>query len=511
MTYLDLSYAWCSRISLTFAASMVVACGPSSSSPPGQGGTDGGEAPTNDESSDGAGADESSSGEVFEPDDWGDLLEPVAGSRLRPVFRVADDGTRIPNGWHDTLLDTRCEFRYTDDAGLRCLTDTYGATEIWHYADPDCTEPAMQTGAIPDGASVVRVRGNSCFDQTYYQLLEPVEAIYYTANGPCEFFSNDEAVRVALVSNTDFVGATVTPLEGNDRVVPMLLVADDGAQQIFGAWDTVHEEEVRPSADASGQRRWFSRHQPRLSELYFTDSTCSEPVALAQCVHPSEVVGTAREEEGGTDFCQDVVGRHEVVEEIETVYRMSDSGCVEASLSGSIRTWTVGAPLDDEAFAIAPVENEGGTRLRHEIYAGPSGGRLMASGRTFDTLLDDMACDWRDSISPEDPEAEVFDCAPINPAHLRNRYLDASCTEQVARHYVFEESCESTPLYAWAAGVVATIASSIASEGGYELDEEEDCVEVEPLPGGGSGGEEDFYVIDDEAVFDAVQATDIVE
>src|SRR5688572_1729326 len=49
-----------------------------------------------------------------DPDVWDALIDAVPGSRLRPIVRVGDDGTRAQVGWHDTMFDGSCEFRETD-------------------------------------------------------------------------------------------------------------------------------------------------------------------------------------------------------------------------------------------------------------------------------------------------------------------------------------------------------------------------------------------------------------
>ncbi|MCA9698041.1 MAG: hypothetical protein KC431_11000, partial [Myxococcales bacterium] len=206
-----------------------------------------------------------------EPDDWSAYLDPVAGSRLRPIFRTADDGSRMLVGWLDTLFDTPCNFSHTPDAGLRCVPTTAG-TDVWLYADADCTQPVLQDIWIPEGATVVRERGDSCFDHSYYQVGEAVDQIYYNANGPCQVFSNDPAHRLTLIAHEEFVSATLTPLESPNRIAPLLLQADDGSQQIFGAWDHLHGEEVAARSDTSEQLRWLGRWQPRVSTTYYADA-----------------------------------------------------------------------------------------------------------------------------------------------------------------------------------------------------------------------------------------------
>src|SRR5215831_13941239 len=46
---------------------------------------------------------------------------PVAGSRLVPLFLLAEDGSRELAGWLDTARGERCAFAVSGDGLLRCL------------------------------------------------------------------------------------------------------------------------------------------------------------------------------------------------------------------------------------------------------------------------------------------------------------------------------------------------------------------------------------------------------
>jgi hypothetical protein len=458
---------------------------------------------------------DSTTGDV-EPDQWDDLLAPVAGSRLLPRFRVAEDGTRAQIGWHDTLFDAPCEFRHTSTAGLRCVPVTSG-NDPWHYADSSCTQPVIQDIWIPEGATVVYARGNGCFDQRYFEVGEPVAEIYYAANGPCEFFSNDPSHRVYAIAQDQFVAATLTPQDGNSRIVPLLLEAEDGSRQIFGAWDRERDEEVLPQPDAADQLRWFGRREPRVSTYYFADATCTERVAVAECIPGTEHPRTAKETTPGP--CQELLGHHELLEEMgsSSVYVLRNGGCDPGSLSAGYasRVWRVGAPLDDASYASASALDEGGTRLRHDVYASPEGEPFLSSRRWFDRLLAEAECLWRDpSIYTAEPPTGTLDCYPRHGAQMGNRYLDSSCTQRTASRWVDEESCPPAAQHAYGGGRVAALAGPAAGAGGHMLDADDDCV---PVPAdddsgdGGGFGEYEHYLVDDATEVEAAHAVDVVE
>ncbi len=497
-----------------------IACGSPAAGDDGGSGTDNGADTDSGADTDGStttppSADSGDSGDTTaatEPDDWDDLLEPVPGSRLRPVIRVAEDGTRAQSGWHDTLLDTPCDFRPTPSSGLRCVPNTasQGGT---YYADPSCSEPVFQDHWFPEGANIVRVRGNSCFDETYYEIGEPVTEIYFTGNGSCQFFSNTPSHRVVAIPHEQFVEATVTPQEGNSRIVPMLLEADDGARRIFGAWDVVHQEEVIPDADTSDQLRWLGRFQPRVSSNYYADASCTQRVAVAQCVHDSYQPTTARENDA--DACNALIGRHALLEEVNQVYRVNDSGnCISANPSGyNLRKWRVGGPLDDTAFAETPATNDGGARLRHEIYANPEGTPLLASSRFYDLQLSQAECDWRD-LSLYDPQLPLgtFDCVPREAARLDARYLDSECTERTASISFSDESCPPDPALAYGDGLVVEVTTPLFEAGSYGPDGRDRCGPLPPRHGSDTGLTEiAYYATDSRSGIEAAHAVDVVE
>jgi hypothetical protein len=176
----------------------------------------------------------------------------------------------------------------------------------------------------------------------------------------------------------------------------------------------------------------------------------------------------------------------------------------------------VGAPLDDAAFATASVLDDGGARLRHDVYASPEGEPFLSSTRFFDLSMAETECEWRDpSFYAAEPPTGTLDCVPRDGAMLGSRYLDAGCTQRTASRFVFDDACPPPAQFAYAAGIVAALSGPIAGPGGYMLDDQDDCVELPPSDEGGSdggyeGGEEHYLVADSSEV-EAAHAADVVE
>lgn len=446
-----------------------------------------------------------------EPDDWAELVDPVPGTRLRPIFREAEDGTKVHVGWQDTLLDTPCDFMPTPSAGMRCVS-TAGGNGVWLYADAACTEPVLQDSSIPEGATVVYERGDSCFDHTYWEVGEPVSDIYYNANGPCEWFSNDPSHRVTVIPHEDFVGATLTPQDGNSRIVPLLLEADDGSRQIFGAWDRIHDEQVTAAPDDGDLLRWFGHFQPRVSTTYYADPDCTERVAIDQCVPDWAQPTTAKETESG---CGEILGRTQLREEVGELFSKDDSdNCVASgSLGGSYRMWRVGDPLEDGDFAEASAVDVGGERMRHDLYASPEGEPFLASGRVYDRELDEVECRWRDPVTyaSEPMSSASFDCMPVDSADFTGRFADAECSQPTAARFVFEDDCLGPALYAYGDSMAAAITGPASGEGSYGIVEGEMCVQLPPSePPDGGSGEDEYYLVES-TLTEVAHAVDVIE
>lgn len=443
-------------------------------------------------------------------DDWSELLEPVPGSRLRPVARVGEDGTRAHVRWQDTMLDTECEFRQAGDGALRCLPIA-STSEPWRYADADCTQPVAAPFDLDPDATVTFVR-EGCFDEVYWDIGDEVTTeIYYNANGPCEVFSNDPGFRrLTPFPVHGFVAATVLPADGESRIVPLVLEADDGARQIYGAWDRMQGQEVAPGVDASGALRWFGRWEPRVSTIYYADPSCIGRVALRECVPNTAQPVTAHESEVGP--CGTISGRHRLTGEIGAIYQRNDDGtCEPSGFIGFNRVWRVGDPIEDDTFAQAPTVSSAGPRLRHDFYANPEGDPVLPSARFFDLLFSALQCDWVDN---PDVAGDLL-CKPLGSALISPDYRDAACTQRTATRSSYDAACaDGPPAYAFVIGMIAEIVEAIASPGGYHTDAAGDCVPNEgdtDSDGGWDTDPPEYYLVGDPLDVDIAHAMDVVE
>jgi len=65
--------------------------------------------------------------------------EPAAGSRLRPRYRLGDDGAKefLAGAWFDSQRNEDCTFTLASDGKTRCMPP---GTEFRYYADASCTQ-----------------------------------------------------------------------------------------------------------------------------------------------------------------------------------------------------------------------------------------------------------------------------------------------------------------------------------------------------------------------------------
>lgn len=83
-----------------------------------------------------------------------------SGTRIKAKTLVGSDGSRNPDGWHDSQLDVDCQWRLANDGSRRCLPVSI-STAI--YADLDCTQPLMvQSACNPSNYAMVSDSSSGC-------------------------------------------------------------------------------------------------------------------------------------------------------------------------------------------------------------------------------------------------------------------------------------------------------------------------------------------------------------
>ncbi len=142
----------------------------------------------------------------------------VPGSRLVPLFLLAEDGARDFAGWFDKTRGERCTFAVSGDGLLRCLpTDDVVPSDA--YSDPGCKEPlALLPRCAAPRLYVLRIEAPTCATSPRHYLHAPgkrslLPAVYQLAGGTCvKTPRNEELMYVTLgaeIAPASFVAARV--------------------------------------------------------------------------------------------------------------------------------------------------------------------------------------------------------------------------------------------------------------------------------------------------------------
>jgi hypothetical protein len=144
--------------------------------------------------------------------DSADALAPVAGSRLVPIFIVAEDESRQFFGWFDKARNENCSFAIAADGVVRCLPSH--AIEARLFSDSSCKQrvAAMSSCAGDGGAPYIVERvPSSCSLPARLHVhevgarLTPAAVFAEDSAGACERVPVDRKMMYVAV------GAEINP------------------------------------------------------------------------------------------------------------------------------------------------------------------------------------------------------------------------------------------------------------------------------------------------------------
>ena len=137
-----------------------------------------------------------------------------SGSRLKARTLVGADGSRSPNGWHDSQLDTDCQWRKAADGTQRCLPAGLVANR---FLDDQCTEPVVaQDDCEPSDFVIVSDDSQTCGARYHVfplaAVVTPATAYYRNGSGACTTIAVPQGTLHATGTElpaSGFVAATV--------------------------------------------------------------------------------------------------------------------------------------------------------------------------------------------------------------------------------------------------------------------------------------------------------------
>jgi hypothetical protein len=145
--------------------------------------------------------------------------DPIAGSRLTPVYRVGADGSKepVPGKWWDTQRKEGCEFVRTSVNEWHCMPymlETHST--IQGYSDASCTVPitiAVSTRCDVAGLILVSNDDTTCHSTALFDASQ-IKTAWVSNDGVCEKQLSDYGAHIYQIGTAhnlgDFVSATET-------------------------------------------------------------------------------------------------------------------------------------------------------------------------------------------------------------------------------------------------------------------------------------------------------------
>ena len=225
------------------------------------------------------------------------------GTRLEPRFWDAGDGARVLRAWFDRELRIECRFDLATDGRFRCLpTD---ANSNLAFADPACTRPLTIVLACAPAPAFAfgSTRPTPGCGRSLTRAIHEVGGVYGTSvfrkepGGACMpegMASGYRAYELGAERDpTEFVGAALEA-QGDARLVPYVLVADEGSRLFDGIRDTQRNCECGASGSVGSCRPLeIALHY----DFLFSDAACTKNDAVVDlsdyrpCHSPTAVVG----------------------------------------------------------------------------------------------------------------------------------------------------------------------------------------------------------------------------
>jgi len=363
-----------------------------------------------------------------------------SGSRLKARWSVAPDGRRVFLGWLDSQMGIACSFIRAADGVYRCfplqLTSSLPAYE---FADAGCTEAAVQVGVTVPTFQAAQC-GPSSFVTRYdftgcnlgvraFRLgreLSDGRTFSRIAGACTPGFLSPGTTAFAIgpeVPPDTFVRATPrgAPVAAGGSVQPMVLAADDGAEQPIG-WQDVAEQAACRLLRLGDDRVHCVSRSTFVSSSAFADGACTQPAVYASSCAP-----LPRYAELPDRACPQAYTIRSVGDRLTTYQSTIDGGCTPRSAANT-PYYATGAEISPATFPVVDTSDESGERLRRRQQTSPGAPSLST------TWVDAV----RDSPCRATRFGDAIRCAPLPGAGAAVVYGDSACTSTLA---IFQDRC----------------------------------------------------------------------
>ena len=365
----------------------------------------------------------------------------ASGTRLAVTQLASPEMPSLFVTFHDTELDTDCDFTTASDGSLRCLPRFQSTTPIlspvW-FLDADCTEPVAigDPTCVPESAPFTEefLPGDACSSRRRIlrttRLADGV-ALFSNESGDCVANgTTNQVYHYFSVTEEDpetFVEGELSIVPTPTRLSVQRIVAEDGAYLTQALADPRTERECR-AFERDGASICVPAVEFSARGYRYADESCETPLSLSACEPPLFVVDFDEAANGFVFF-------HAGPEHTGDVYG-GVSTCDIVTGEGPF--YAVGEPIAASEFPSVTAAYEGSGRLRQYVYRDASGTALAAGSASGVQILNDAGLFDSEFDAPcslyRGPDLERY-CIPHDvpfESSFNYYFADADCTEQLS-------------------------------------------------------------------------------
>lgn len=386
----------------------------------------------------------------------------ASGSRLRA--RVLDGGgdpVRF-EGFVDSKLGVRCDFAYAEDGVARCLPS---GTAVSYFADAACSQPVIVVSAgcaAPPAYALWPTSGSASFCNWEPRLpagaqkvlardapLGSVPTLYSPQGSSCAAASPQPSPGATVyAAHVLAPGTFVAAMEATDprgaRIGARVILADDGAAEVFGYFDETEHAACDVIQESIGWQSDLCIPTTMAWANQWADAACTQVAAHIgqQCPKPTIAVDASFM---GNCWGKPTLHAYAIGAPIATSYTGSAGMCSTLAPDGEV-TFATAGPIDLSTIPAVGIEPIGAAELRAYFRSSPDGVPILPDG--LGMLPNSEGALFRDASRNADCWAmQLADgswrCLPTAYALAGDTqyFSDSACTQEIVDAGDFSAPC----------------------------------------------------------------------
>jgi hypothetical protein len=358
--------------------------------------------------------------------------QPTHQARLIPFDWTDGDKLHIRNGWFDTQLGVPCRFGPLDDKVQRCIPATPFKVTLAYFSDAACTQPALEAGCNLEASRFggaqnwVYASGSTGWQIfTLKDSLPPNSPRYYKSgpDGRCNQtnpFKSGYSYGGTPVPGARFVAATVSTAPGSSRLLPRVLIADDGSRELVGIFDQRLGKDCSPVEASDGVWRCLPLGSDTMMYSLFSDASCTQTLLTTN--GPDKTYAWANSGLGCGGPIR-VLSLGAPVRPSQVWKRNGWDGCKSEPVHPNQGYFLPGDEVRPTTFAALSVDTLGSGRIVEKVLRGDDGAILMRGFGWHDTRLDADVY-----LQPLDGTRDLL----MPPSTGTWQFADAACSQPAA-------------------------------------------------------------------------------